>query len=67
MRLTPKQAAAKAGVSASLIYTWCAEQRLAHFRLGAEGRRGRILIDPDDLEKLIKECRKECHSLLVDE
>ena len=65
MRLTPKQAAERAGVSTSLIYTWCAEQRLAHYRIGAEGKRGRILIDPADLDRLIAECRQERHPLLV--
>lgn len=64
-RLTPKQAAKRAGVSQSMIYTWCAEGRLAHYRLGAEGRRGRILIDPADLEKLMQECRKGRHPLLA--
>lgn len=64
-RLTPKQAAERAGVSPSLVYTWCAEGRLAHYRLGAEGRRGRIMIDPTDLERLMAECRKERHPLLA--
>jgi excisionase family DNA binding protein len=65
--LSPKQAAERAGVSPSLIYTWCAEGRLAHFRLGAEGRRGRIRIDPADLDVLIAACRKERHPLLAAE
>lgn len=62
--LTPAEAAKRAKVSRSMIYTWCAEKRLAHYRFGAEGRRGRIVIDPDDLDKLIAECRKERHPFL---
>jgi hypothetical protein len=64
--LTPKLAARKAGVSQSLIYTWIKEQRLACFRMGAAGRRGRILIDPADLDVVIRECRRERHPLLAE-
>ena len=54
MNLTIKQAAARAGVSANLVYRWCQEKRLAHYRLGARGRRGRILIDPGDLDAFLE-------------
>lgn len=64
MLLTPKQAAARAKVSRSLIYTWCAEGRLPHIRAGAEGKRGRILIDVEDLDGLIRGLRVERHPLL---
>jgi hypothetical protein len=37
-----------------LVYRWCAERRLPHYRLGTRGRRGRILIDPDDLDAFLK-------------
>jgi len=67
MKLTPKQAADQERVSVSLIYQWCAEGRLPHYRFGRDGRRGRILIDPADLEKFITECRKERPSLLAAE
>ena len=40
--LSVKQAAERARVSESLIYRWCAERRLRHYRLGGNGRRGRI-------------------------
>lgn len=33
-------------------------------RLGAGGRRGRILIDPADLQAFMQECRVETHPLL---
>lgn len=62
--LTPKKAAERAGVSRSLIYTWCSERRLPHYRLGAKGRRGRIFIDPADLDEFLKKCRMDRHPLL---
>jgi excisionase family DNA binding protein len=64
MMLTPKQAAEWAKVSPSLVYQWIKERRLACYRMGATGKRGRILIDPGDLDKLIHECRQERHPLL---
>src|SRR6266487_1084441 len=54
MKLTPKQAAERAGVSPALIYLWCAERRLRHLRAGGRGRRGRILIDRADLDAFLK-------------
>lgn len=62
--MTPKEAAQYVGVSSSLIYQWLEEQRLAHYRFGREGRRGRILIDPRDLDRLMQECRVDRHPLL---
>jgi hypothetical protein len=50
MFLSPKQAAARACVSVGLIYAWCQSGQLSHLRVGAPGRRGKILIDPCDLE-----------------
>jgi excisionase family DNA binding protein len=64
--LTVKEAGESAGVSPALIYQWCQEKRLAHYRFGTEGKRGKILIDPKDLDKLMKECRVERHALLDD-
>lgn len=55
--LTVRAAAARAGVSAALVYAWVAEGRLAHARLGRAGRRGRIAIAPADLDALLGECR----------
>jgi excisionase family DNA binding protein len=62
--MTPKAAAEHLGVSPSLVYQWIEEQRLAHYRFGGEGRRGRILIAPADLDKLMQHCRVERHPLL---
>lgn len=62
--MTPKEAADRIGVSPSLVYQWIDEQRLAHYRFGGEGRRGRILIDPDDLIHFMQTCRVGPHPLL---
>ena len=62
--LTPKEAAERARVSRSLVYTWCNERRLAHVRAGGTGRRGRILIRERDLDALLRETLVERHPLL---
>lgn len=59
MKLTPKQAAERAGVSQSLIYEWCNERRLTHYRAGRDGRRGKILIDETDLDTFMASLRVE--------
>lgn len=38
--LTVKQAAVRLGISESLVYEWCAEGVLPHYRFGRKGRRG---------------------------
>jgi len=61
--LTVKQAAELAGVSESLIYLLCDERRLPHYRPGGKGKRGKILIDPRDLDAYMQSCRiaaEEC-------
>lgn len=55
--LTVKQASKKIGISTALIYQWCDERRLVHFRVGGEGRRGRILIDERDLDAFLETCK----------
>jgi hypothetical protein len=45
---TVKQLAAQAGVSVNLVYQWCQAGDLAHVRLGAAGRRGKIVISEAD-------------------
>ena|ERR1700722_8358625 len=47
--LTPRQAAERMGVSLSLVYSWVESRQLAHYRAGANGRRGKILIGEADL------------------
>lgn len=66
MRLTAKQAADRARVSVSLIYQWCAERRLRHLRVGARGRRGKILIEEEDLEAFLLACEVAESDLLDD-
>ena len=55
MRLTVRQAAARAGVSRSLVDPWTsAERRLPHLRVGRRGSRGRILIEEADLAAFLE-------------
>lgn len=62
--LTVKEAAQKLRVSKSLVYEWCKDRRLAHVRLGRNGKRGRILIRIDDLHRLMTEQTVERHPFL---
>jgi excisionase family DNA binding protein len=52
--LSVKQAAERKGLSPQLVYRWCEERRLPHYRCGGRGRRGRILIDPADLDAFLQ-------------
>ena len=58
-KLTIKDAADRSGMSTSLLYQLCAERRLPHFRLGREGKRGKILIEEADLKAFLATCRVE--------
>lgn len=53
-KLTVKEAADRSGVSVALIYAWCDERRLTHYRPGTRGKRGKILIDPVDLDEFLE-------------
>jgi excisionase family DNA binding protein len=64
MKLTVQEAAKYAGVSPAMIYLWTEERRLPQYRLGGEGKRGKILIDPRDLDTFIERCRVGAHPLL---
>ena len=57
--LTVKQAAELAGVSDSLVYEWCAENLVVHYRFGKKGHRGKVMIDEKDLEAFLASCRQE--------
>lgn len=57
--LTVKEAARRKCLSPQLVYLWCHEGRLAHYRLGGRGRRGRILIEEADLDAFLKSCKVE--------
>ena len=58
-KVTVKQAAERTGLSTSLLYQICAERRLPHFRLGREGKRGKILIEEADLAAFLATARVE--------
>ncbi len=64
--LTPAEAAGRLSVSESLIYQLCSERRLPHYRIGGDGRRGKILIDEQELRAFIRSCRVEVDELLTD-
>ena len=57
--LNVSQVAERAGVSGGLVRAWVRGGELAHYRLGKKGRRGRIAIDPADLERFLQSRRVE--------
>jgi len=57
--LTVKEAAARGRVSERLVRGWLRDGLLPHFRLGAKGRRGKIAIAVEDLERLLASFRVE--------
>ena len=57
--LTVKQAAEKLRVSPSLVYSWCEDQLLPHYRMGGKGRRGKILIEEAALDAFLQGCKVE--------
>lgn len=61
-KLTPKTAAIRASVCVSLIYTWCEQGKLPHYRPPGRGRPWKILIDPDDLERFMASWKVEGRS-----
>jgi len=63
MRLTPKAAAKKAGVSVQLIYVLISERRIPFFCFGGEGKRGRYFIEDTDLDAFIASCKVEAGQL----
>ncbi len=65
-KLAVKEAGDAEGVSPALVYRWCQERRLKHYRVGSEGRRGKILIDSADLHEFMKQCLVESHGLQDD-
>jgi excisionase family DNA binding protein len=52
--LSVREAARRVGVSASLVYQWCSDGTLPHYRLGGNGKRGKIVIDPTELDTVFK-------------
>jgi excisionase family DNA binding protein len=43
--LTVKQVAERLRISPSLVYSWCEDHLLPHYRMGGKGKRGKILIE----------------------
>ena len=54
MLLSVKAASVKAGVCASIVYGWVEKKLLPHFRLGADGKRGKIAIAEEDLDAFLQ-------------
>jgi excisionase family DNA binding protein len=57
--LTVQQAAEQIGVSGSLIYEWCHAGLLPHYRFGRPGRRGKVMIDSDELAAFVAGCHRD--------
>jgi excisionase family DNA binding protein len=57
--LTVKQVAERLRVSASLVYSWCEEHLLPHYRMGGKGKRGKILIEKAALDAFLQNCKVE--------
>lgn len=51
--LTVAEAAVHARVCASIIRKWVSSGFVPHYRLGARGKRGKIMIDVSDLDEAI--------------
>jgi excisionase family DNA binding protein len=57
--LTVKQAAARIGISPSLVYALCHDGVIRHTRHGRPGRRGCIRIEESAIEEYRETCRKQ--------
>jgi excisionase family DNA binding protein len=57
--LTVKQVAERLRISASLVYSWCEDQLLPHYRMGGKGKRGKILIEEAVLDAFLQSRKVE--------
>jgi len=57
--LTVKQVAARLRISPSLVYSWCEDQLLPHYRMGGKGKRGKILIEEAVLDAFLQSRKVE--------
>jgi excisionase family DNA binding protein len=57
--VTVKVAAERLEISQSLVYRLVEEGRMLCVRIGARGRRGKIIIREQDIEAFLKTCRPE--------
>ena len=53
------QASERLEISPSLCYQLCQEGRLGHARIGARGRRGKIVISVEDVERFLASVKAE--------
>jgi excisionase family DNA binding protein len=54
--MTVKEAAAKMKISESLVYQLVTEGRLRCFRIGSQGRRGKVVISAEHIDAFLKTC-----------
>jgi excisionase family DNA binding protein len=54
--LTVKQVSQRLRVSASLVYSWCEDHLLPHYRMGGKGK-GKILIEETALAEFLQSCK----------
>jgi len=57
--LTVKQVATRLRISASLVYSWCEDHMLPHYRMGGKGKRGKILIEEAVLDAFLESRKVE--------
>lgn len=51
--LTVKEVSARTGASEAIVRGWIRDRLLAHYRLGGKGRRGKIAVAAEDLDRLL--------------
>jgi excisionase family DNA binding protein len=57
--LTPKEAKDLLHISLSLVYQLCEERRIKAIRIGAKGKRGKILIKEEEVERFLSELSED--------
>lgn len=57
--LTVKQVATRLRISDSLVYSWCEDHMLPHYRMGGKGKRGKILIEEAVLDAFMQSRKVE--------
>jgi excisionase family DNA binding protein len=57
--LTVKEVSERLRVSASLVYSWCEDQLLPHYRMGGKAKRGKILIEEAALSAFLQSRKVE--------
>jgi excisionase family DNA binding protein len=58
-KLNVRQVAERTGVCKTIVYGWCHSRVLPFYRLGGDGKRGKILIDDGDLAEFLRSRRVE--------